>query len=474
MSEEFLFPDVGEGIAEGKLVEWKVSVGDEVAEDDVVADVETDKAVVEIPSPQAGTIQELSVEEGALVHVGDVLLKFGKPGESTKQQEPAESATKDLRTTDEEVAADHKRDPARGTKKVESSLTPTAPTPEAHEPPVTVEEQSSDAPAPVTNKPQRVLAAPSTRRLAREQGVDLASLEGSGPHGRILQSDVMQAANKSLSAPASQSVATSEPAKPVAKPAPASQSPTKQEVPPATPSSKQEARPSASTSVSYTGRRKAIGEHMQQSNQVPTVTEFAHADVSALVELREHLKSKAASLDVKLTYLAFFSKAVCAALKKFPALNSHFLDEEISLFEDVHLGIAVDAEDGLLVPVVRDANRKSVLEIAQAIEELALRVRSNDFSREEITGSTFSISSIGPLRVEEFTPKINTPETAILGIGGIVTRPWVVDEAVVAREVVALSLSFDHRVVDGAEAARFLDYLVELIEDPELLVLGGI
>ncbi len=457
MSEEFLFPDVGEGIAEGKLVEWKVSVGDTVEEDDVLADVETDKAVVDIPSPQAGTIKELCVEEGAMVHVGDVLLRFGEANASSQEE-------KTPKTKDHEVADDHERDPARGTKNVESSLTPTAPTPEEHEPLVTVDDQAHDGQGPVGDKPARVLAAPSTRRLAREKNVDLSSIQGSGPNGRVLKSDVEAAAtgDQPPTSQEPQQVASKEP---VSKKQTANQ---KQPVRDAKPASE-----SSSSELTYDGRRKAIGKHMEVSHEIPAVTEFAQADVSELVKLRERVKPKAQEQDVKLTYLSFFAKAVCAALKRFPELNSHFSNDEIKVFDDVHLGIAVDAEQGLVVPVVREASKKSVLEIARAVDTLAAAARSDELAKQDMTGSTFSISSIGPLRVEGFTPLINTPETAILGVGGFVKRPWVVGESIKPRSVVTLSLTFDHRVVDGAQAARFLSYLVELVEDPDLLLLGG-
>jgi pyruvate dehydrogenase E2 component (dihydrolipoamide acetyltransferase) len=229
-----------------------------------------------------------------------------------------------------------------------------------------------------------------------------------------------------------------------------------------------------SGTIEYSGRRKAIGKHMEESNHVPAVTEFATADATALIELRNHLKDKADELGVKLTYLAFFSKAVCAALRKFPSLNSHFTEESIQLFDDVHLGIAVDTEQGLVVPVIQNADKKSALEIASDIESLASQARENSLSAQQMQGSTFSISSIGKTRVEFFTPMINTPEAAILGIGGFREEPWVTEDDVDIRTVVPLSVSYDHRVVDGAQAAKFLTYLVELIEDPELLVLGGI
>lgn len=466
MSKEFLFPDVGEGIAEGKLVEWKVSAGDSVEEDAVVADVETDKAVVEIPSPQAGVVEELCVDEGALVHVGDVLLRFSDGSSDSAPVKEESSSNKEPKTKDSEVADDHRREPTRGTKSVESSLAPTAPTPEEHEPPITVAEQDTDAQGPVSSPKKHVLAAPSTRRRARELSIDISSVEGSGPNGRVLLSDLE---GSSASKPKPESPAQKEESSNPDAPARQVQ-PAKKESSSKAPQS----TPARGSSSGYSGRRKAIGEHLSKTTSIPCVTEFATADVSAVIELREHLKEKASSMGVKLTYLAFFVKAVCSALRKYPQLNSHFLGDDIEVFEDVHLGVAVDTDEGLVVPVIESAERMSVLEIAQHIEELAQQARDGSIDKSKLSGSTFSISSIGRSRVEHFTPILNAPEAAILGIGGFTEKPVVVDDSVEVRSTVGFSVTYDHRVVDGAYAAEFLSFLVELVEDPEMLVLGGI
>ncbi len=213
---------------------------------------------------------------------------------------------------------------------------------------------------------------------------------------------------------------------------------------------------------------------MVRAHAAAHVTEFADADVTLLYELRKHLKAKAQANGVKLTFLPFFAKAVCAALKEFPVLNSHFTDKGIQTFSDVHLGVAVDTDKGLVVPVIRDADKKSVEQLARELAVLADAARKNALKPEQITGSTFSISSIGPLRVQGFTPMLNTPENAILGIGAIRDTPWAAEGNIAVRKVVTLSLTFDHRALDGAEAARFLSRLVELCEDPELLVLEGV
>ena len=212
---------------------------------------------------------------------------------------------------------------------------------------------------------------------------------------------------------------------------------------------------------------------MVASHAVPRVTEVVEADVSLLVALRDHLKDRAAEHGARLTFLSLFAKATIAALHKHPVVNAHFL-EEIVPFTDVHLGIAVDTARGLLVPVIRDAQHKSVLEIAKEIEVLAAQARDGILPAEQLSGSTFTITSIGPLRVEAFTPLINVPEVAILGIGAITDKPVVRSGQVVAGKTVTFSLTFDHRVFDGAEAARFLKDLADIVEDPELFLLEAV
>jgi pyruvate dehydrogenase E2 component (dihydrolipoamide acetyltransferase) len=420
---DFLFPDVGEGIHEGKVVEWKVKEGDTVKPDQVLCRVETDKAIVEIPSPRAGVVQKIHYPVASIAKVGTPLVSFS----DTSGSAPPGPVVMRIKDPDHAVA------PEQGTKKIESSLAPVAPKQTIATP---VAEASQ---GPVSLPVSSVLASPSTRKLAREKGVDITKVRGSGENGRVTADEV-------YSAPAIPSV-------PVAQAASATD---------------------VLQTIPYSGARRAIGEHMAASHQIPTVTLFAEADATNVVALREHLKERAEKEGVKLTYLAIFSKAVCAAIKRHPVVNSRLTDQGIQVFKDVHLGIATDTERGLLVPVIRDANAKSVLDIGQEITGLSTAAREGKLTREQMTGSTFSISSIGPYRVQGFSVMINAPEAAILGIGAIQNKPWVIGEHVRIRKIVTFSLTFDHRIFDGAEAARFIADLVNLIEDPELLVLEGV
>lgn len=438
---DFLFPDVGEGINEGKLIVWKVAEGATVKQDQILCEVETDKAVVEIPSPQPGVITKLHHATGAVIKVGTPLVTYGDSSAS-----PASPAPPPRPTSDE-----FKRPIESGTKKVESNFVPTPPDSLGHAPASTVT-ASTEAPSPG----RRVFAAPSTRRLAREKGVAIETIAGSGPGGRITDADVLAATGAPVTSNAPRAVSMT--AAPVTASAPMIQAP----------------QPLlAGTTVPYSGRRKAIGDHMMLGHAVPTVSMFARADVTRLMETREHLKAHAEKASVKLTPLAFFTKATCAALKQHPIFNSTLSGDTITLIPSEHIGIAVDTPKGLVVPVVKNADTLSILEIARQIQLVADAARANTLKQDQIRGSTFTISSVGAGRVEGFTQILNTPEEAILGIGGILDEVRVVNGVPAPRKVITLSLTFDHRVADGADGARFLTTLVTMLEDPELLLLGG-
>ena len=439
---DFLFPDVGEGIHEGKIVSWKIKEGDNIQADQVLAEVETDKAIVEIPSPQTGTITKLHKKEGEVIKVGEPLVTFGGEAQQTPPQRPQE----------------------QGTKKVESTLTPSPPTPEQHEPtpqPVHEAEQG-----PTHEQPSRILASPSTRKYAREKGVDLNNMQGTGEHGRITRQDVEKA-----------TAITREPEKGTAKvesnliPTPPTPEQHKQ---PPQPVHEVTQPPSTGDNIPYTGRRKAIGEKMLEAHTYPTATHFADADVTELAEIRDHLKGKAEEHGVKLSFLPFIAIATISALRKHPIMNSTLTTQGIQQLHDIHLGIATDTPKGLVVPVIKKAQEKSVLELAREINTMAAAAREDKLSLDNTRGSTFTISNIGRSKVSSFTSLINTPEAAILGVGAIQERPWMVEGQVQPRKVLTLAVNYDHRIMDGAEAGRFLTDIVNMLEDPELLVLEGI
>jgi pyruvate dehydrogenase E2 component (dihydrolipoamide acetyltransferase) len=548
MIEEFKLPDVGEGVAEGELVEWHVEPGDTVTEDQVVAEVETDKALVEVPSPYNGTVKELLAEAGEIVPVGDVIITFEVPD--------ADDGEADEQDVTAEVEADEET--------TEAQADDTAP------------ETSPDEDADHTPD-ARVFAPPSVRRLARELGVALADVDGSGPGGRITEGDVRAAADtsagetadaddasaadersgpasasfsgrsatspgdagdgqtteaseaapagrsKTLAAPATRQLAkeegvdiddvptdetregeafvtpehvnayaeaqraaqeadaaaVSEAGEAAAEPEAADSGPDTTTATPTSEPAETEGVAAATASdaderVPYRGVRRAIGEQMQRSKYTaPHVSHHDTAVVDDLVALRAELKPHAEERGVSLTYMPFVMAAVVKALKEFPQLNA-MLDEEaeeIVYRKEYHLGVAVATEAGLMVPVVRDVDRKGAVDLASELGGLVERARERKISREEMQGSTFTLTNFGAIGGEYATPIINYPEVAILGLGAIEQRPVVEDGEVVARHTLPLSLSIDHRVVDGADAGRFTNRVIELLENPRLLLL---
>jgi pyruvate dehydrogenase E2 component (dihydrolipoamide acetyltransferase) len=526
MIEEFKLPDVGEGVAEGELVTWHVEPGDTVTEDQVVAEVETDKALVEVPSPYNGRVRELLAEEGEIVPVGNVIITFDVPGD-----DEADEAEADAPAADEETEPTADTEAGSGT--------------------------ADDAPD------ARVFAPPSVRRLARELGVALADVDGSGPGGRITEGDVRAAArdsdgeapedegerepsgpaavsfsgrsattggvgdgqtqsvpegttpagrSRTLAAPATRKLAQEEGididdvptdeerdgeafVTPGHVHAYAEAQRAAQEADAAAVSAGDEgdaveasaadtatteptelvrAESDADERVPYRGVRRAIGEQMQRSKYTaPHVSHHDTAVVDDLVALRAELKPHAEAQGVSLTYMPFVMAAVVKALQEFPVLNA-MLDEEaeeIVYRKEYHLGVAVATEAGLMVPVVRDVDRKGAVELASDLGGLVQRARERKISREEMQGSTFTLTNFGAIGGEYATPIINYPEVAILGLGAIERRPVVENGDVVARHTLPLSLSIDHRVVDGADAGQFTNRVIELLENPRLLLL---
>jgi len=430
MAFEFKLPDVGEGIAEGEIVSWLVKQGDGVKEDQPLLEIMTDKATVEITSPRSGTILKLIGDEGDVVLVGAPLVVFGEQGEGV----PGPS-----------------NDPAPPQEAAPSTNG------QPQTPPAVAENggQPATATAATTLPRGRVLAAPATRRLAREQGVDIVTISGTGPHGRVTPGDVMNAAQGG----ATTAVAAA-PVTPSASPSPSV-------APTALVAGVEEER------VPLRGVRKVISHHMEQArDHVAAFTYVDEVDVSELVKLRADLKPLAQDRGVKLSYLPFIVKAVVAGLKKHPYLNAS-LDEasqEIVLKRAYHIGIAAATEQGLIVPVVKSADRRSILEIAQEVVRLAEAARAGKSAPEDLQGSTFTITSLGSLGGLFATPIVNYPELAIMGIHEIKKRPVVVDNQIVIRDVMLISLTFDHRIIDGHVGAAFANEVKRLLENPKLLL----
>jgi pyruvate dehydrogenase E2 component (dihydrolipoamide acetyltransferase) len=519
MVREFKLPDVGEGLTEAEIVSWLVEVGDTVREDQPVAEVETDKAVVEVPAPVNGTVREILAEEGEMVPVGEVIITFDVEGEPIE-----ESAETDAGAADEP----------------EPAVTP-------------VDEDGSEAPAETAAEPSakggRVFAAPSARRLARELDVDIATVAGSGPGGRVTESDVRAAAEGGTEAEAEPETETSEATstdgvqsatrrvsdddgEEASEPATTSAEAADRERTLAAPATRKlaeekgvdldsvpteetrdgeafvtpeaveayaEAQQAAQQAdaeavsagaegdgetvaapsgederIPYRGIRRTIGKQMERSKfTAPHVTHHDEVDVTRLVETRGNLKAEAEQRGTKLSYMPFVMKAVVAGLKQHPMLNAQLDEdnEEIVVRGDYNIGVATATEAGLMVPVVKNVDRKGMLDIAEEMNDLVGKARDRSIAREEMQGGTFSITNFGAIGGEYATPIINYPESAILGLGAIKDKPRVIDGEVVPRKVMTLSLSIDHRVIDGAEAAQFVNTVKEYLETPELLLL---
>jgi len=436
LSFQFRLPDIGEGIHEGEIVKWFVKPGDKVQEDGVLCEVQNDKAVVEIPSPVDGTVEEVLVEEGTVAVVGDIQITFDAPGYE-----------------DIQFKGDHGHDAPKEEAKTEAQVQGTAEAGDA------VAKEPVQTPAAAEVDPsRRIIAMPSVRKFARDKGVDIRTVAGTGKNGRISKEDIEAFLNGGAAAPAATEAAE------------------------ATPAAEQEApKPLAipegdfpETREKMSGIRKAIAKAMVNSKHTaPHVTLMDEVEVSNLVAHRKKYKEVAAAKGIKLTFLPYVVKALTSALKEFPALNTS-LDDATSEIVHKHyynIGIAADTEKGLLVPVVKNADRKGIFNISNEINELAGKARDGKLAPAEMKGASCTISNIGSAGGQWFTPVINHPEVAILGIGRIAEKAIVKDGEIVAAPVLALSLSFDHRMIDGATAQNAMNHIKRLLNDPELLLM---
>jgi pyruvate dehydrogenase E2 component (dihydrolipoamide acetyltransferase) len=428
MALEFRFPDVGEGIHEGEIVRWLVQEGDQVRPDQPLVEVETDKAVVEIPAPSAGTILRLAVGEGEKIQVGEVLVVIGVAGERpVNASPPLPQKSSAVPASVSVVGA------------LDMATTELPPSPEA----------AQMARTPSSAQPQRVLAIPSVRKLARDLGVDLTQVTPTGPHGRIRREDVLHAAQQ--------------------RPVP----PT----PPAAPIALEGLERDQHGPVEYeplSALRRTIAHAMvtAATTAVP-VTTTDEADVTELVALRERSNAAAAEHNVHVTLLPFIMKALVSALRQHPRFNAS-LDEAQSrlvLKRYYHLGIATDTAEGLLVPVVKDVDQKTMMTLATEVVRLTDLARTRRIPLTDLRGGTFTISNYGAIGGIFATPMLHLPEVAILGIGKLLQKPVVYGGEVVIRTILPLSLTFDHRALDGAEAQRFLNELIAYLSNPARLIL---
>ena len=447
MAFQFRLPDIGEGIHEGEIVKWLVKPGDKVQEDDILCEVQNDKAVVEIPSPVEGTVEEILVEEGTVAVVGDVLIRFDAPGyEDLKLKGEDHAQEEKTEKTEEQVQVTAEQGQAVDKGATEAAPTQTVPTGEAK--------------ALTT----RVIAMPSVRKFAREKGVDIHLVAGSGNNGRILKEDIEAFLNGGAVVVGTETSNVN-----------VEENGVTEEInttAPAAPISLEGEFPETREKLSPI--RKAIAKAMVHSKHTaPHVTLMDEVDVTELVAHRKKFKDIAAEKGVKLTYLPYVVKALVAMLREYPEFNRSLDDatQEVIQKHYYNVGIAADTEKGLLVPVIKHADRKSVFTVSNEINELATKARDGKLAPQEMKGASMSITNIGSAGGQWFTPVINHPEVAILGIGRISEKPVIKNGEIVAASVLALSLSFDHRMIDGATAQNALNLLKRLLSEPELLLM---
>ena len=439
MPVELEMPELAESVIEGEIVKWLVKEGDHVKMDQLIVEVMTDKVTVEVPSPYEGVLLKQVAKEGDVVPIGKPIAIFGKEGEKLEGPiEHAPAATPKPAGNGQTGAVDIKSTAPATSEKLAS------------------EKPSSEKPAETAevNEFGRASAAPAVRKLARELGVDLNRVKGSGEGGRIRGEDVRRVA-------ASLTGATSK----VEQPAQAAPVDRRSTAPPT-------AMPGER--VPLRGLRRAIADHMVLSKHTAAHTlHVDEVDLTGLVSLRAAAKEKAAARGVKLTYLPFFVRAVCIALKKYPYMNAS-LDEaahEIVLKKDYNVGIATNTDGGLVVPVVHHADQKTIYALANEISALADKARQGKLAHDDITGGTFTITNVGSVGGLFTFPVINYPEVGILGTHGITPRPVVREGQIVVRQMMYLSISFDHRVVDGALAANFVKEVAANLSTPGLMFL---
>ncbi len=445
MIHELKLPELGENISGGTVVNILVKPGDSIEENQIIMELETDKAVIEVPSETTGVVKEVPVKDGDEVQVGQVILTVDAQAASAKQPQTEEE--KDATPTDEEVNIDKKA--------TETEETPPA-EPETPEKQPDKEQPVKSIAADLPDSERFIApAAPSVRRFAREIGVDINQVNGSGPGGRISVEDV-KAYAKMIN---QQKQAASGLLKGV------------------------QDEPLPDFSKWGTVERQSMNKIREKTAQhlsyawatIPHVTQFDKADITDLEKLRKQFGGKAEQLGAKLTVTAILLKVVEKALKIFPAFNASIdmIKKEIIYKKYYNIGVAVDTEHGLLVPVIKNVDQKNILQLSQELTELSVKARDRKLSLDEMQGGNFSISNLGGIGGTGFTPVVNAPEVAILGVSRASYEPVYDGNAFVPRLMLPLSLSYDHRLIDGADAARFLRWVCQALEQPFLLSLEG-
>src|SRR5262245_17066719 len=486
MSEEVKMPQMGESIAEGTIVRWLKQVGENIKRDEPLFEISTDKVDAEIPAPSSGVLTEIKVKEGETVPVNTVVAVID--GGGAKTAAPAERAVAPAPATE-----------TRGPAPAAAASTPAAPTPaapadqgrpagsQAAAPAETRDERPPSPPPAPAERPAgeeeitRTRSSPLVRKIAAEHGVDISQIEGTGLAGRVTKNDILSfienqgtpqkpaaapSAPPTLTAPAAAARSEAAPARPVAAPprppqplaAPAAHA-TEVGPPPFADGDRYEIEPMSMM-------RRRIAERMVESRHVSAhVTSFMEIDFTETAKTREKLKAEFLERDgVRLTFMPFIIKAVIEGIKKWPIVNSSVWGDQIVYKKDINVGVAVALDWGLIVPVVRNADEKSLLGLARAVNDLGDRARTKQLKPDEVQGGTFTITNPGGFGSLVGTPIINQPQVAILGVGVIKKRPVVINDAIAIRQIGYFGLSFDHRVIDGAVADQFLATVRDVIE----------
>jgi len=451
---EIQMPKLSDTMTEGTLVSWKKKKGDKVSAGEVIAEIETDKATMEWESSEDGTLTEIYVEEGGKVNVGDkIAFIAGEGEEAPKNEEKKEPEKKEEKTeeTKEKKPQSETEKPAPAEEKEKETAPPQEKTVEAAVPAARSEDKrktTQPTASPARTEEARVKASPVARRVAAELGVDLSGVKGTGPDGRVTETDVRGAAKSKGTTPAQKAPAVAKPSAPSIK-------------------------AGEGARIQLSGIRKIIAQRLVESlGPVPHFYLTIEINATPLMTAREELKSAGEGADTsKITVNDFVLKAAVQAAVKVPRVNASFDGDAIVQYADVDLGIAVAIEDGLLTPVIRAAQNKSLREISQQVKDLASRARNKRMKPEEFQGGTFTVSNLGGMGIDSFSAVINPPQGFILAVGKVTKVPVIDDsDQIVAGNRMSITMSCDHRVVDGALGAEYLKELRHLLENPALLL----
>ena len=441
---EVQMPKLSDTMTEGTLVSWKKKKGDKVSAGEVIAEIETDKATMEWESPEDGTLTEIYVEEGGKVNVGDKIAFIAGEGEEAPKKDEAPKKEEKKEPAKKEEKAEEKKE-----KKPQAETEKETAPPQEEKKPEKAEKKEA-APAAKIDKAEeaRVKASPVARRVAAELGVDLASVKGTGPDGRVTETDVRAAAKSKRAAPAQKAPAAAKPSAPSIK-------------------------AGEGARIQLSGMRKIIAQRLVESlGPIPHIYLTIEINAAPLMAAREELKSAGEGADTaKITVNDFALKAAVQAAVKVPRVNASFDGDAIIQYADVDLGVAVAIENGLLTPVIRAAQNKSLREISEQVKDLASRARNKRMKPEEFQGGTFTVSNLGGMGIDSFSAVINPPQGFILAIGKVTKIPVIDDcDQIVAGHRMSITMSCDHRVIDGALGAEYLKELRHLLENPALLL----